>query len=656
MKEKYNIIRSADRYIEQRQYKKAIKVYQSLVESGERDPAVINDLGDLHARNGEQASALKCYVQAVHIYSEAGDSLKAVGLCRKILRLDPGNDEILDLFVDLNQKRDAEFESRSMLRELVQSALEAGEAARAAILQEKLVKVNPGNPADQLKLAEICFGIDRKNSSAEAVYRAADILSGGKDPGSSWNGIDDILSPMDPPDDFREFVEGLRGSYTPSSQSPVKEAGGAKTSPAPPPPPFQEEVLSSEFFEVESSPGIEESIEPAGETDEAADLKQLEEVFPEEISGEDGGLGEFALEEEKLSEETRELEETDEFEIEIDEAEAEFEDGDLTGTLEGEEEAAEKEAGAVSAEDVPLDTDETGNDYGPEGLGEDGSFELDLDQVEISSEELAALGIAGLEKESTVSEAGPEEEDRSAMSGVEGAAEDEAAAFDLEEEAESVAESSEEAEIPEDTLERPVEGIDEEPWPVEEGEGREEEEIESALDGIFVLGEGEAPVIPEPPEEIEEQEYQIQGRKGSARALGSSPGDPDEDPEVQMELGVAYREMGLTEDALGKFENALNKFEEESNDDKSVSCCLILAECSNILGKHKEALGWVARGLEYRKVPDEEVVDFEYESALALEALGDFAESLKGFRRIQSIQSDYKDVKKRISDLEASGH
>ena len=123
-----------------------------------------------------------------------------------------------------------------------------------------------------------------------------------------------------------------------------------------------------------------------------------------------------------------------------------------------------------------------------------------------------------------------------------------------------------------------------------------------------------------------------------------------------MELGIAYRDMALLEDAVGKFENALEIFEEQGETDKCVHCCQLLAECCNSLELFRETLKWVGRGLDYRKVSDDEIVHFEYESAAALESLGDYSESLRGFRRIQSIHSGFRDVESRISDMESAGH
>ena len=82
----------------------------------------------------------------------------------------------------------------------------------------------------------------------------------------------------------------------------------------------------------------------------------------------------------------------------------------------------------------------------------------------------------------------------------------------------------------------------------------------------------------------------------------------------------------------------------------------MLAECCNKLERYRETLKWVAKGLDYRKVSEEEIVNFEYESAVALGELGDHSESLRGFRRIQSIHPGFRDVESRISDMESTVH
>ena len=187
------------------------------------------------------------------------------------------------------------------------------------------------------------------------------------------------------------------------------------------------------------------------------------------------------------------------------------------------------------------------------------------------------------------------------------------------------------------------------------------DEIENALEDLFVSGGQDGPSFPTTvPECIAQQEYPVddalRGRGKNSSSGSGSFSDHDDDPDLQVELGIAYRDMALLEDAIGKFENALAIYEEQGEKDKCVLCAQLLAECCNSMERYRETLKWVARGLDYRKVSEDEIVYFEYESAIALESLGDYSESLRGYRRIQSIHPGFRDVESRISGMESAGH
>ncbi len=643
MKEKYSILRSADRYIEQRQYNKAIKVYKSLIASGESDPSVINDLGDLQFRDGDKASAQQNYVRAATSYAEIGDTLKAAGLCRKILVLDPSNELILDLLIELNQKREAVFDSRSLLAGFVDSALEQDDFVRATSLQEKLVDISPGEPSAHIRLAEIRFAAGLEDTAKNPVYRALELFSAGESREAGWAKIKEILVSSGSPENFQKFIEALEEGYVPVEPSrenqEVAEDEHLTASDS-----GREEVASPQFFEVDG---------PVGETEEAIEAGDfLEGAAPGEVEGQaDSGdsrvfapdasdVGDVPIEDDAEADaqepEAEELEaalEEDSFELDIDDEEL---SGDRDRLLEmlGSDFAAEG-----SGEESPDGVEELKEDYSslPVGMEEtEEDFELDLDGDGLSTSDLEALGIQGL-GESGVAEADDERAE-------------EISSPEMDELI------LEEAESPESEPAFAAGGSEGANRP----EPGEAEEIDSALEGIFVLDEQEGESFSEwAPEDVPELEYQADekaGIVGEHLPGEDSVSDSDENPEVQMELGIAYRDMELLEDANMKFENALVMFEKEKATDKCILCCRFLAECCNELEKYQDTLVWVSRGLDYRKVSDDELVNFEYQSAIALEAMGDFIESLKGLRRIQSIHPGFRDVESRISSMESAGH
>ena len=656
MKEKYSIIRSADRYIEQRQYKKAIKVYQSLIDSGEKDPSVINSLGDLQYRDGDIKSALASYFKAASRYSESGDAIKSVGLCRKILRIDPSDDSTIDLFLDLNRKRDAVFDSIGFLKDLVRDYREKMDFNRAVILQEKLVEMDSNNAAAHFQLAELRFRNEQRDGASAALYNSLDLAAKGKSVPEGWDRISEFITAIEGPEDFQQFIQGLRDGYDPSQMDvPVPDLPQSaeitedqvpeETTPKP----VQDESLvSPEFFEVEGSLGTEEDLDEdaeAGAEDESSfDFQPQETVLSpplvppdtEEVpETEDAGVSARRLRDDSPADPDAQEEavsDEHEFEINLDEEDLAESAEELLELLETDT-MAEEDSGvsgitgsveeAITEYDLPLE-----EEPGEEIRGE----EEFPGEEEIAEEELSPSEFEGLDLED--------------LGDLEKLGEDDLAIA-----------VSEEADIPEELLpeEMDIEILDSsEEINIEPGKDPGGNAIESALESIFVADDvEEGSFSAAVPEGVPEKEY-IGTSRSDAGAGDESPAESEDDPEVQLELGIAYRDMALLEDAIGKYENALAMFEDMGNKDKCVRCCQLLAEGCNGLERFEETIGWVTRGLDYQAITENEIVNFEYESAVALEALGNFSESLKSYRRIQSINPDFRDVENRISALEST--
>ena len=656
MKEKYSILRSADRYIEQRQYKKAIKIYTSLIDSGENDAPLINSLGDLQYRDGDRTAALKSYSKAAKLFSDTGDSLKAAGLCRKILKIDSADDDSLELFLELNSKRDALFDSIGLLNELVRESMEKPDLQRAFRLQKRLVGIDPENGPARLLMAELQFLEGKKESAAESVYRAVSLMDARSRESDGWGKVNELVAARQSGKEFQQFIEKLREGYAPSSPDVSGEQGVGVTMDIPETPtPVAAEapdktLASSDFFEVEGSIGGEEEIEL--EVEEDSDIsfdipaEGLEVTPPPppgefpEIPGEEEEEEEVAeteiVEELQLDLEGREetdvssLEDDDsrEFELNLDEDELAESPEEFLELME-----AEALAQVLPDEETEESVEEPAPDYAPDEEEMEGEFAVG----ESPEEPRQSYEWESVEPEEAEIPEEPEAPDLTDEFEV--PEPDDAPEEFVPEELDLEITASSEPEIPESIA----------------GPGAEDE-IESALEGIFVSGEaGDQPVPPDIPGTVMEKEY-IGTDRSEPVPRGESPENPDANPDIQLELGIAYRDMALLEDAVVKYARALEMFEEKGDKDKCVRCCQLLAEGCNVLEQFEETLRWVNRGLDYHDLTGDEIVSFEYESAVALEALGDFSESLKSYRRIQSIHPGFRDVENRISAMESAGH
>lgn len=129
-------------------------------------------------------------------------------------------------------------------------------------------------------------------------------------------------------------------------------------------------------------------------------------------------------------------------------------------------------------------------------------------------------------------------------------------------------------------------------------------------------------------------------KEGVARSLG------EDDYESHYDLGVAYKEMGLLDDAIGEFQMALRS---RSN---RLAAYEALGQCFLEQQNYKVAITVLSRALHEPGVQDEQRVGVLYLLGYSCEVLQRFDEARGYFQRVYATDIHFRDVAKRLADLE----
>ena len=78
-------------FARKRQWDKALVEFEKLVEIESHNPNLFNELGDLHIKLDNKREAFKSFHKAVDAYTKVGLHNNAVAVCKKIIRLNPGD-------------------------------------------------------------------------------------------------------------------------------------------------------------------------------------------------------------------------------------------------------------------------------------------------------------------------------------------------------------------------------------------------------------------------------------------------------------------------------------------------------------------------------------------------------------------------------------
>jgi tetratricopeptide (TPR) repeat protein len=124
------------------------------------------------------------------------------------------------------------------------------------------------------------------------------------------------------------------------------------------------------------------------------------------------------------------------------------------------------------------------------------------------------------------------------------------------------------------------------------------------------------------------------------------------DYDTHYHLGIAYKEMGLTEDAIRELQDAIKFVSADDGTRRFLLCCNLLGHCFIEKQMPNLALMWFKRAMESTKLSQDEHQGLQYELANAYELGGDHEKALEYFEAIYANSVDYRDVSKRVKNLQ----
>lgn len=163
-------------------------------------------------------------------------------------------------------------------------------------------------------------------------------------------------------------------------------------------------------------------------------------------------------------------------------------------------------------------------------------------------------------------------------------------------------------------------------------------ELEQELSKEELFKGGDGALMPSEEQSLEEI---VEGfKRGVAEHLSAT------DYDTHFNLGIAYREMGLLDEAIGEFQLAAK------DPGHLVLCCSMLGLCFHDKGMPELAAKWYRKGLEAPGIAEEDHLGLLYDLGNALDAGGDRDGAYKVFVDLYGINSNYRDVVARVTELE----
>ena len=199
-----DIKRKASELLEKGRYDDAVAEYKALLESSrKKNPAVLNLIGDIYAKQGNFERAFEHFLEAARLYSEEGLYHNGIAVGKKVLRMDREQTEVYGMLGILYARQGLGGDCVKFLKAFARRKDSEGESAVALASFAEACDILKQFPEIQIEYGEMLERADRGDDAA-ACYRSAARLwqdRGIVDRAAEWNRRAAQLGGAPPPDD-----------------------------------------------------------------------------------------------------------------------------------------------------------------------------------------------------------------------------------------------------------------------------------------------------------------------------------------------------------------------------------------------------------------------------------------------------------------------
>lgn len=168
---KQKALSTAEKFVQQGKLQNAINEYEKVLKADAKDLTVMNTVGDLYARLGQNEKAVQCFKSVGDAYASQGFTVKAIAMYKKLTKIKSSLESVLRL-AELYTQQGLFNDARAQYLQVAEEFLRAGELEQAVRIFQKTLEMDPENVAMRTRLAEVYVRLGKK-SEARAIFLAA---------------------------------------------------------------------------------------------------------------------------------------------------------------------------------------------------------------------------------------------------------------------------------------------------------------------------------------------------------------------------------------------------------------------------------------------------------------------------------------------------
>jgi tetratricopeptide (TPR) repeat protein len=174
---KQKVLSTAEKFVQQGKLQNAIAEYEKILKADPKDLTVMNTVGDLYARLGQNDQAVDRFKNVGDAYAGQGFTVKAIAMYKKLSKLKPSLDSVLRL-AELYTQQGLFNDARAQYLQVAEEFLRTGELEQAVRIFQKTLEMDPENVAMRTRLAEVYVRLGKKAEASQIFTNAAESLRG----------------------------------------------------------------------------------------------------------------------------------------------------------------------------------------------------------------------------------------------------------------------------------------------------------------------------------------------------------------------------------------------------------------------------------------------------------------------------------------------
>jgi tetratricopeptide (TPR) repeat protein len=217
---KVKVLAQAEKFVQQGKLPNAISEYEKVIKEDPKDLTVLNTIGDLYARVGNNDQATYYFKRVGDQYAQNGFAVKAIAIYKKLTKIGPYNSENTTKLAELYGQQGLYNDARVHYMQVADHLLKSGDNAQAARVFQKILELDPENAHTQAKLADLYTKLGKKDEARNIYYSAAESLYARGSYTAAEEALGKVLA-LDPSNTGALMLRGLISVEAGDSQAAV---------------------------------------------------------------------------------------------------------------------------------------------------------------------------------------------------------------------------------------------------------------------------------------------------------------------------------------------------------------------------------------------------------------------------------------------------